>query len=384
MEPYRTNDAPSLEGAPPLSSWAALVVAGPPLVALLLLVAAVLRLAPDVPPAIVLVFALVLLGLFDSRLAMRHGARAPAVRWLAMASLAPVVAFGTAHATRIALDAEGLSGLRAIGTLDLLSPWLFGCAVAPILAWLALGRWQGHVPNALRWMAWAFWVCAGVVLLLTTLRSRSRTTPDDYLSSHPVIGELTHVNALAPSYFQWTHSNEESDMLDRAVSRRVANVVVRTRQDPAPFGESQHGVGVLVEPDLAPTVPLHAEIGALFPGQGVPTHFIVAEDATLSFRRDEKNSLLLISEPKMPVVVYHLPEVERVPYAARRVVGSLRPSPALVAAAVLGWLAALGALLRRNGREVTSESGTEPARALALTATGMAALLGVVFAGLLR
>ena len=387
MEPERPTDAPSTHGAPPLSFWTALVVAGPPLVALLLLVTMARRLATDVPPAIVLVFALVMVGLFDSRLEMRHGARAPAVRWLAMASLAPVVAFGTAQATRVALDAQGLTGLRGIGTLDLYSPWLIGCAFAPVLAWLALGRWHGHGPNALRWIAWTLWVGAGVVLLFTIHRSQSRTTPDDYLSSQPVIAELTHVNAVTPSSFQWTHSQEEYDMIEQAVTRRVANVVVRTRDEADPFGTARpgrRGVGVLVERDLKPTEPLHAEIGAIFPGRGAPTHFTVAEDVTLTFRRDDKNSLLLITEPKMRTVVYHLPEVERVPYAARKVVGSLRPPTEVVAAAVLGWFAALGALLRRRGPDAGSEKGTEPARALTLTATGMASLLGVVLAGLLR
>jgi hypothetical protein len=383
VEPERPTDAPSTDGAP-LSFWTALVVAGPPLVALLLLITMGRRLATDVPPAIVLVFGLVMLGLFDSRLEMRHGARAPAVRWLAMASLAPVVAFGTAQATRVALDSQGLTGLRGIGTLNLYSPWLIGCAFAPVLAWLALGRWHGRGPNALRWVAWALWAWAGVVLLLTIHRGQSRTTPDDYLASQPVIAELTHVNAVTPSSFQWTHSQEEYDMIEQAVTRRIANVVVRTREEPAPFGVAQHGVGVLVEPDLKPTEPLHAEIGAIFPGRGAPTHFTVAEDATLTFRRDDKNSLLLITEPKIRVVVYRLPEVERVQYAARTVVGSLRPPTEVVAAAVLGWFAALGALLRRRGQDAGSEKGTEPARALTLTATGLAALLGVVLAGLLR
>jgi hypothetical protein len=144
-------------------------------------------LAPDVPPAIVLVFALVMLGLFDSRLEMRHGARAPAVRWLAMASLAPVMAFGTAQATRVALDARGLTGLRGIGTLDLYSPWLVGCAVAPVLAWLALGRQQGPAPKGLRWFAWVFWAGVGLIMTFTIYRSQSRTTPDDYLTAQPVI-----------------------------------------------------------------------------------------------------------------------------------------------------------------------------------------------------
>lgn len=351
---------------------------------MLLLLTMLGRLATDVPPSIVLVFALVMLGLFDSRLEMRHGARAPAVRWLAMASLAPVVAFGTAQATWVALDAQGLTGLRGIGTLDLFSPWLVGCAFAPVLAWLALGRWHGRAPNALRWLVWPLWVGAGGVLLFTIHRGQSRTTPDDYLSSQPVIAELTHVNAVTPSSFQWTHSHEEYDMIEQLVTRRVANVVVRTREEPTPFGVAPHGVGVLVERDLKPTEPLHAEIGAIFPGRGAPTHFTVAEDATLTFRRDDKNSLLLITEPKMRAVVYHLPEVERVPYAARKVVGSLRPPTEVLAAAVLGWFAALGALLRRRGQDAGPEKGTEPARALTLTATGMAALLGVVLAGLLR
>jgi hypothetical protein len=168
-------------------------------------------------------------------------------------------------------------------------------------------------------------------------------------------------------------------MLERAVTRRVANVVVRTRQEPA-----RQGVGVLVERDLDPTEPLHAEIGAIFPGRGGPTHFTVAEGSTLTFRRDDHNFLLLVTEPRMPVVVYRLPEVERVLYAGREVVSSLRPPTEVVAAAALGWFAALAALLRRRGQDAGPEKGTEPARALTLTAAGMAALVGVVVAGLLR